>query len=93
MWTLSIIVDQFTTAMASIQETLVGLSQKVNGQQGRRNPIQDEMLYDSLPPTPTIQPVNDIVEGDIVHMMRLEDIESKPIILDGRSCRGYQYFF
>lgn len=39
------------------------------------------MLYDSLPPTLTTKSINDIVKGDIIHMMRLMDTELELFIL------------
>ncbi|RVW77707.1 Retrovirus-related Pol polyprotein from transposon 17.6 [Vitis vinifera] len=44
--------DQFTTAMASIQEALASLRQEIGGQQGRPSTVQDETPYDSHPPPP-----------------------------------------
>ena len=44
-------VDQFTAAMASIQEALASLRQEISGQQGRPPAVpQDETPHDSLPP-------------------------------------------
>ena len=45
-----VIVDQFTTAMASIQEALANLRQEIGSQQSRQLVVQNEMSYDSLPP-------------------------------------------
>ncbi|WJZ85569.1 hypothetical protein VitviT2T_005095 [Vitis vinifera] len=46
-------VDQFTAAMASIQEALASLRQEIGGQQGRPPAVaQDETPHDSLPPPP-----------------------------------------
>uniref|UniRef100_F6I3N0 Retrotransposon gag domain-containing protein n=1 Tax=Vitis vinifera TaxID=29760 RepID=F6I3N0_VITVI len=45
-------VDQFTTAMASIQKALVSLRHKIGSQQSRQPIVQDETPYDSLPPPP-----------------------------------------
>ena len=45
-------VDQFTAAMASIQEALASLRQEIGGQQGRPSTVQDETPYDSHPPPP-----------------------------------------
>ena len=50
------------------------------------------MLYDSLPPTLTTKSINDIVKGDIIHMMRLMDTELELFILDERSCGGISIF-
>ena len=47
-------VDQFTTAMASIQEALASLRQEIGGQQGRPPAVQDEASYDSHPPPPPL---------------------------------------
>ena len=47
-------VDQFTTAMASIQEALASLRQEIGGQQGRPPAVQDETSYDSHPPPPPL---------------------------------------
>ena len=45
-------VDQFTTAMASIQEALAGLRQEISDQQSRPPIAQDEVSYDPVPPPP-----------------------------------------
>ena len=48
-------VDQFTAAMASIQEALASLRQEISGQQGKPPTVaQDETPLDSLPPPPPI---------------------------------------
>ena len=54
-----VIVDQFTTAMSSIQEALASLRQEISSQQSRLPIVQDETLHDSLPqplppPAPTV---------------------------------------
>ena len=46
-------IDQFTAAMASIQEALASLGQEIGDQQGRPPVVQDEASYDSHPlPSP-----------------------------------------
>ncbi|RVW14458.1 hypothetical protein CK203_090780 [Vitis vinifera] len=46
-------VDQFTTAMASIQEALASLRQEISGQQGRPPVARDDAQYDpTVPPPP-----------------------------------------
>ena len=45
-------VDQFTAAMASIQEALASLRQEIGSQQSRPSVVQNETLHDSLPPPP-----------------------------------------
>ncbi|RVW84910.1 hypothetical protein CK203_039489 [Vitis vinifera] len=48
-----ITVDQFTAAMASIQEALASLRQEIGGQQGRPLAVaQDETPHDLLPTPP-----------------------------------------
>ena len=42
-------IDQFTAAMASIQEALASLRQEIGDQQGRPPAVQDEAPYDSHP--------------------------------------------
>ncbi|RVW80741.1 hypothetical protein CK203_050712 [Vitis vinifera] len=49
-----VIVDQFTAAMASIQEALASLRQEIGSQQSRPLIVQDETLHDSLPPPPPL---------------------------------------
>ena len=46
-------IDQFTAAMASIQEALTSLRQEIGSQQSRPPVVQDETLHDSLPPLPS----------------------------------------
>ncbi|RVW78015.1 Retrovirus-related Pol polyprotein from transposon 17.6 [Vitis vinifera] len=46
-------VDQFTAAMASIQEALASLRQEISGQQGRPPVARDDVQYDhTVPPPP-----------------------------------------
>ena len=46
-------VDQFTAAMASIQEVLASLRQEIDGQQGRPPVARDDAQYDpTVPPPP-----------------------------------------
>lgn len=44
-----IIINQFIATVAFIQEVINSLSQRIDSQQGRQSPIQDKVLYDSLP--------------------------------------------
>ena len=48
----SITVDHLIVAMASIQEALTNLRQKMGSQQSRQPIAQDEVSHDSLPPPP-----------------------------------------
>ena len=45
-------VDQFTTAIVSIQKALASLRQEIGSQQSRPPVVQDKTLHDSLPPPP-----------------------------------------
>ena len=45
-------IDQFTAAMAFIQEALASLRQEIGNQQSRLPVVQDETPHDSLPPSP-----------------------------------------
>ena len=52
-------MDQFTAAMASMQEALARLRQEIGSQQSRPPIVQDETFHDSLPqppppPVPTV---------------------------------------
>ncbi|RVW75527.1 hypothetical protein CK203_051944 [Vitis vinifera] len=46
-------VDQFTAAMASIQEALASLRQEIDGQQGRPPVARDDAQYDPTVPPPS----------------------------------------
>ena len=45
-----VIVDQFTTAMAPIQEAITGLGKRIDGQYAQEVPIQGSMWYDPTIP-------------------------------------------
>ncbi|RVW11916.1 hypothetical protein CK203_109211 [Vitis vinifera] len=47
-----VVVDQFTTAMTSIQEASASPRQKIDSQQSRQFIVQDETPCDSLPHLP-----------------------------------------
>ncbi|RVW79190.1 hypothetical protein CK203_045188 [Vitis vinifera] len=51
-------VDQFVAAMASIQEALASLGQRIDGQQAQQVPIQEDTQFDTTvpPPPPHSQP-------------------------------------
>ena len=68
------------------------MRQRIDRQQDRQPLVQDEMSYDSLPPTPITHSISDTFEGDSIHMMSLMDIKSEPVISDERSYGGYWYF-
>ena len=54
-----VIVDQFAATMASIQEAIANLGQRIDGQQTQHVPIQEGALYDPtvpLPPPPSPLP-------------------------------------
>ena len=46
----AVTVDQFTTAMVSIQEALASLRQEIGSQQSKPPVVQDEALHDLFPP-------------------------------------------
>lgn len=45
-------VDQFSSAMVSIQEVIVSLKQRMDRQQIRQTPIQEDPQFDPVPPLP-----------------------------------------
>ena len=52
-------VDQFAAAMASIQEAIANLGQRIDGQQTQQVPIQENAQFDTTvpPPSPPSQSV------------------------------------
>ena len=76
-------VDQFTTAMAFIQEASASLRQEIDSQQSRQFVVQDETPYDSLPPplgstVPWVPPYllhghSKVASPAVVHTTVLED--------------------
>ncbi|RVW17448.1 hypothetical protein CK203_085516 [Vitis vinifera] len=85
-------VDQFTTAMASIQEASASLKQEIDSQQSRQFVVQDETPYDSLPPPLWFEQCHLIYYMVILRELTLEDAAwlmdldgnrfSKPTIVD-----------
>ena len=65
-------VDQFTTAMASIQQALTSLKQEIDSQQSRQLVVQDEMPYDSLPPY-LVHGYSEVASPAVVQTTVLED--------------------
>ena len=51
-------VDQFAAAMASIQEAIASLGQRIDGQQAQQVPVQEDTQFDTTvpPPSPHSQP-------------------------------------
>ena len=51
-------VDQFAAAMASIQEAIASLGQRIDGQQAQQVPVQEDTHFDATvpPPPPHSQP-------------------------------------
>ncbi|RVX21709.1 hypothetical protein CK203_001150 [Vitis vinifera] len=51
-------VDQFAAAMASIQEAIANLGQRIDGQQTQQVPVQEDIQFDTTvpPPPPHSQP-------------------------------------
>ena len=51
-------VDQFAAAMASIQEAIASLGQRIDGQQAQQVPVQEDIQFDTTvpPPPPHSQP-------------------------------------
>ena len=49
-----VIVDQFATTMALIQEAIVDLGQRIGGQQASQALPQDSAQYDSAAPPPPL---------------------------------------
>lgn len=45
-------VDQFAAAMASIQEAITSLGQRMDGQQAQQVPVQESVQYDPTIPPP-----------------------------------------
>ena len=56
-------IDQFTAAMASIQEAIANLGQRIDGQQTQQVPVQEDTQFDTTvpPPPPHIQPATQTV--------------------------------
>ncbi|KAL6322421.1 hypothetical protein AAG906_007975 [Vitis piasezkii] len=68
-------VDQFTTAMVSIQEALASLRQKIGSQQSRPPVFQDETPHDSLPPPPP-PPVLTVAPPAVVQTTIIDDVHT-----------------
>ena len=47
-----VIVDQFAATMASIQEAIASLGQRIDGQQAQQVPVQEETQFDTTVPPP-----------------------------------------
>ncbi|RVW35607.1 hypothetical protein CK203_108067 [Vitis vinifera] len=47
-------VDQFSTAMASIQEAIANLGQRIDGQQTQQVPVQESAQFDTIVPPPSL---------------------------------------
>ncbi|KAL6332353.1 hypothetical protein AAG906_004922 [Vitis piasezkii] len=84
-------VDQFTAAMASIQEALASLRQEIGGQQGRPPAVQDETPYDSHPPPPPLpvpsvhqaSPYAPVADDTHARMDRIEQCMRQMRVSDG----------
>ena len=47
-------IDQFAAAMASIQEAIASLGQRIDGQQAQQVPIQEDTQFDTTVPSPPL---------------------------------------
>ena len=47
-------VDQFAAAMASIQEAIANLGQRIDGQQTQQVPVQESTQFDTIVPPPPL---------------------------------------
>ena len=47
-------VDQFAAAMASIQEAIANLGQKIDGQQTQQVSVQEDTQFDTTVPSPPL---------------------------------------
>ena len=58
-----VIVDQFAATMASIQEAIVNLGQRIDGQQTQHVPVQESTQFDTIvpPPPPPSQSVRQVI--------------------------------
>ena len=45
-------VDQLASAIASVQEAIANLGQRIDGQQARQAPTQEDAQFDPVPPPP-----------------------------------------
>ncbi|RVX10216.1 hypothetical protein CK203_016130 [Vitis vinifera] len=56
-------VDQFAATMASIQEAIVNLGQRIDGQQTQHVPVQESTQFDTIvpPPPPPSQSVRQVI--------------------------------
>ena len=50
-----VIVDQFALAISSIQQAILGVRRRIDGQQAPHDQIQDETQYDYVAPPPPVQ--------------------------------------
>ena len=49
-------VDQLASAIASVQEAIANLGQRIDGQQARQAPTQEDAQFDPVPPPPPPPP-------------------------------------
>ena len=49
-------VDQLDSAIASVQEAIANLGQRIDGQQARQAPTQEDAQFDPVPPPPPPPP-------------------------------------
>ena len=45
-------VDQLASAITSVQEAIANLGQRIDGQQARQTPTQEDAQFDPVPPPP-----------------------------------------
>ena len=60
-------VDQLASAIASVQDPIANLGQRIDGQQARQAPTQEDAQFDPVPPPP---PINRLLN----HLFRLFSI-------------------
>nr|CAN80607.1 hypothetical protein VITISV_033525 [Vitis vinifera] len=65
-------VDQFAAAMASIQEAIANLGQKIDGQQTQQVSVQEDTQFDTTVPSPPLPMPTPISKDPHARMDRLE---------------------
>ncbi|RVW68713.1 Retrovirus-related Pol polyprotein from transposon 17.6 [Vitis vinifera] len=72
IWTQIVTVDQFAAAMASIQEAIASLGQRIDGQQAQQVPVQEDTQFDATVPPPPPHMPTPISEDPHARMDKLE---------------------
>ena len=74
-------VDQLASAIASVQEAIANLGQRIDGQYARQAPTQEDAQFDPVPPPPPPPPINQFTQPPVPFVLHNQTEVAPPLAI------------